>query len=183
MLSSGMKDDQGGQGDHKLPEDDWQRLAEIQEDPLPSKYFLGFSQTSVRTTSPANVAPSSADDAVFSHRADSSAAKNSTVTCTNETGHASNYNSFSPLPIADNASQLPKRMIDRWTTSPPQVWRSSGQELGSRAWLGCPENARDLLHSTPTPEKHFARGGKLGTRSKLPVCVTEYQGLPHGAPL
>ena len=133
MLSSGMKDDQGGQGDHKLPEDEWQRLAEIQEDPLPSKYFLGFSQTSVRTTSPANVAPSSADDAVFSHRADSSATENSTVTCTNETGYASNYNSFSSLTITDNASQLPNRnqvhnCRDQWTASHPQVWMSIGQD-------------------------------------------------------
>ena len=49
---------------------------------IPSMHFLGFSLTSVRTTSPANVATASADgadDAVFSHRADSSATENSTV--------------------------------------------------------------------------------------------------------
>ena len=53
---------------------------------IPSMHFLGFSLTSVRTTSPANVAngladgADGADDAVFSHRADSSTAENSTVT-------------------------------------------------------------------------------------------------------
>ena len=52
---------------------------------------------------------------------------------------------------------------------------SIGQELGGRVWLGCPENARDLLHTTTTPE-----GGKLGTRSKLPICVAEYKGHTHG---
>lgn len=110
---------------------------------IPSMHFLGFSLTSVRTTSPANVANASvdgADDAVFSHREDSSAAENSTVTCTNETGYASNYNSFYSLPITDNASQLPNRnqvhnCRDQWTASHPQVWMSIGQELGGRVWL------------------------------------------------